>query len=339
MTSLVLTRDPVRADPVDEEPSGRKTSRISESTGELYYAYNRTSAPERSCDDNLKAPEEIIMRRPLAGEALAKQKLATFEQLQPEFEANFHFIQEVHGQRRFAAFPVTETVHYLHALWVCEWKERLLSVHMDIGRYEGQQCLSLLRRWQEGETAAVVAFLQRKLGGLPFADLTRQIQEATAVRQAADGLLQRLVHGRLVLLNRDMNLMQAFDAIFPLAEEDLISAVQVACAHYGHHPDQIEQQLAEVEDPLFSYAPHPLLAQRNMQVMNTLGINVMTLPTDLPGERSWKVVAPTEPQRPFAESVIGGYLTLLSRNNLRKLRFVGSGIVSWVRHGFVGRPE
>lgn len=237
------------------------------------------------------------MRRTLAGEALAKQKLAAFEQLQPEFEANFHFVQEVHGQRRFAVFPVTETVHYLHALWVCEWKERLLSVHMNIGRYEGQQCLSLLQGWQAGETAAVVAFLQRKLGGLPFADLTRQIQEATAVRQADDGLLQRLVHGRLVLLNRDMNLMQAFDAIFALAEDDLISAVQVACAHYGHHPGQIEQQLAEVEDPLFSYAPHPLLAQRNMQVMNSLGMNVMTLPTDLPGERSWKVVAPTEPLR------------------------------------------
>jgi hypothetical protein len=308
-------------------------------------ASNRTSAPERSCDDKLKALEEIIMRRTVAGETLAKQKLAAFEQLQPEFEANFHFIQDVHGQRRFAAFPVTETVHYLHALWVCEWKERLLSVHMNIGRYEGQQCLSLLRRWQEGETAAVVAFLQRKLGGLPFADLTRQIQEATTVRQADDGLLQRLVHGRLVLLNRDMNLMQAFDAIFSLTEDDLISEVQVACAHYGHAPSQIEQQLAEVEDPLFSYAPHPLLAQRNMQVMNNLGMNVMTLPTDLPGERSWKVVAPTEPLRPFAEAVIRGYVTLLSRNNLKRHRFVGqaplrwSGIVPWIRHRFVGRPE
>ena len=182
------------------------------------------------------------MRGPLAGEALARQKLAAFEQLQPEFEANLHFVQEVHGQRRFTAFPVIETVHYLHALWVCEWKERLLSVYMNIGRYEGQQCLSLLQRWQEGETAAAVALLQRKLGGLPFADLTRQIQEATAVRQADDGLLQRLVHGRLVLLNRDMNLMQAFDTIFALPEDDLISEVHVACAHYGHAPSQIEQQ-------------------------------------------------------------------------------------------------
>lgn len=285
------------------------------------------------------------MRRTVAGEALAKQKLAAFEHLQPEFEANFHFVQEVHGQRRFAAFPVTETVRYLHALWICERKERLLSVYTSIGRYEGQQCLSLLQQWQEGETAAVVAFLQHKLGGLPFADLTRQIQQATAVRQADDGLLQRLVHGRLVLLNRDMNLMQAFDAIFSLSADDLISEVQVACVHYGHAPGQIEQQLAEVEEPLFSYAPHPLLAQRNMQVMNSLGMNVMTLPTDLPGERSWKVVAPTEPLRPFAETVIRGYATLLSRNNLRNHRFVGqvslrwSGIVSWIKHRFVDHPE
>jgi hypothetical protein len=289
----------------------------------------------------VRALEEIIMSGTLAGGTLTKQKLAAFEQLQPEFEANFHFVQEVHGQARFAAFPVIETVHYLHALWVCEWKERLLSVRMNIGRYEGQKCLTLLQQWQEGETAAVVAFLQRKLGGMPFADLTSQIQEAAAVRQVDDGLLERLVHGRLVLLNRDMNLMQAFDAIFSLSADELISAVQGACAHYGHAPGQIEQQRAEVEDPLFSYTPHPLLAQRHMQVMNSLGVNVMTLPTDLPGERSWKVVAPTEPLRPFAETVIRGYLTLLSRNNLRQLRFVDqmslhwSGIVSWIRHRFV----
>jgi hypothetical protein len=50
------------------------------------------------------------MRRTLTGETLAEQKLAAFEQLQPEFEASFRFVQEVHGQRRFAAFPVAETV-------------------------------------------------------------------------------------------------------------------------------------------------------------------------------------------------------------------------------------
>ena len=66
-----------------------------------------------------------MVRAPTA----AKQKLEAFERLQSEFEASFHFVQEVHGQRRFSAFPVMETVHYLHALWVCECKDRLLSVY------------------------------------------------------------------------------------------------------------------------------------------------------------------------------------------------------------------
>jgi hypothetical protein len=275
-----------------------------------------------------KALKESIMRGTLAGELLAEQKLAAFTQLQPEFEASFRFVQEVHGQRRFATFPVAETVFYLHALWVCEHKDRLLSVYKNIVRYEGQHCLSLLQRWQEGETAAVVTFLQRKLDGLAFADLMHQIEEAKTARHADDGLLRRLLHGRFVLLNRAMNLLQALDGIFALPEEDLLRSVQVACAQYGHTPSQIEQQLADVENPLSTYAPHRLLAQRNMLVMNTLGINVMTLPTDLPGERSWKVVAPTESLRPFAESVIRGYQELLSptRNNLK-------------RHRFIDRPE
>jgi hypothetical protein len=109
-----------------------------------------------------------------------------------------------------------------------------------------------------------------------------------------------------------------------LSEDDLMREVQAACTHFGHTPSQIEQQLAEVEDPLSSYAPHQLLAQQNMLVMNTLGVSVMTLPTDLPGERSWKVVAPTEPLRPFAEHVIRGYLELVSpsHNNLKECRFI-----------------
>jgi hypothetical protein len=101
----------------------------------------------------------------------------------------------------------------------------------------------------------MVAFLQRKLDVLPFADIMRQIQEAKTVRHAGDGLLRRLVHGRLVLLNRGMTLMQALDGIFALSEDDLMREVQAACAHFGHTPSQIEQQLAEVEYPLSSYAP------------------------------------------------------------------------------------
>ena len=254
---------------------------------------------------------------------LINQKLEAFDQLQPEFEASFHFVQEMHGQRRFSSFPVADSVRYLHALWACECKDRLLSIYKNITRYEGHLCLELLRGWQEGEIADVVAFLQRKLDGLPFADLTRQVHEAR-YRHKDDGLARRLVHGRLVLLNRGMNLVQALDAIFRLPEDKVLHEVQVASAQYGHHPSQIERQLAEMESPLYSYVPHQMLAQRNMAVMNKLGVNVMTRPTDLPGERSWRVLEPTEPMGPFAEHVIEGYLELTSplHNNIRANRFV-----------------
>jgi hypothetical protein len=268
------------------------------------------------------------MAATLTVEKLAKQKIEAFERLQPEFEASFHFVQEMHGQRRFSVLPVMETVHYLHSLWVCECKDRLLRIFKNIKRYEGRYCLDLLRLWQEGETADVIEFLHRKLDGFPFAEFTRQIQEARTARQADDSLVRRLVHGRITLLNRSMNLMQALDSIFSFPEDDLRTEVQVACAHYGHSPSQIEQQLAEMEDPLYSYVPHQLLAQRNILVMNKLGVNVMTLPTDHPGGRSWKVAAPVEPLQPFAEHIIEGYLELVSpsHNNL-------------MRHRFVDRPE
>src|SRR6266702_3369232 len=122
----------------------------------------------------------------------------------------------------------------------------------------------------------------------------------------------------LNLLNRSMNLMQALDAIFVLPEEDLRFEVRDACAIYGHTRSQIELQLAEMFDPLYSYVPNRLLAQRNMLVMNKLGVKVMTLPTDLPGERSWKVAAPTEPMPAFAMHTIEGYLELISpsHNNI-----------------------
>lgn len=263
------------------------------------------------------------MERILAREQIAKQKSEAFEQMQPEFEASFCFVQEVHGQQRFSSFPVAETVRYLHALWVCECKDRLLSMYKNIVRYEGQQCLTLLHSWQEGETADVVAFLHRKLDGLPFAELTRQIQQASIGMDDA-GLLRRLVHGRLILLNRAMNLMQALNAIFALSDDDLRGEVRAACAHYGHRPDQIEHQLAEMESPLYCYVPHPLLAQRTMAIMNTLGRHLTILPTDRPGERSWKVAEPTKAPRPFAEQVIAGYLELVSptHNNPKGYRFI-----------------
>jgi hypothetical protein len=260
----------------------------------------------------------------LAVEKLAKQKIEAFERLQHEFEVSFHFVQDVHGQRRFSALPVIETVHYLHALWICECKDRLLSIYKNIERYEGRYCLELLQRWQEGVTVDVIEFLHRKFDVFPFAELTRQIQEARSARQADDSLVRRLVHGRITLLNRSMNLMQALDGIFALSEDDLRKEVRVACTHYGHHPGQIEQQLAEMEDPLYSYMPHRLLAQRNMLAMNKVGVNVMTLPTDRPGERSSKVDTPEEPLPSFADHMIEGYLALTSPryNNIMGHRFV-----------------
>lgn len=264
------------------------------------------------------------MVTPLAAEKLAKQKLEAFERLQSEFEASFQFVQEVHGQRRFSTFPVMESVHYLHSLWICECKDRVLSIYKHIERFEGRYCLDLLRRWQKGDTADGVAFLHAKLDGFPFVELTQQIMYARTTRSADDGLVRRLIHGRLTLLNRSMNLMQALEAIFALPEEDLTYEVRDACAIYGHSVNQIEQQLAEMDSPLYSYIPNRLLAQRNMLVMNKLGVNVMTLPTDRPGERTSKVAVSTEPFPSFAMHTIEGYLELVSpsHNNVMRERFV-----------------
>src|SRR5215469_130319 len=249
------------------------------------------------------------MATTLATQALATQKLEAFEQLQSEFETSFHFVQNVHGQRRFPTFSISDIVHYLHALWICECKDRLLSVPKTIERYEGELCLRLLHNWQEDDTAAVVTFLQRKLDMLPFAELTYQIHEAQ--QPGSDqGLARRLIHGRAILLNRGMNLMQALDAIFALPEEELLKEVQAACIHYGHTPSQIEQQIAEMKMPLYSYLRHQALAQRNMAVMNKMGVNVTIKPDDLPGLRSGRVVEPDEPMPPFAEHIIAGYQEL-----------------------------
>lgn len=47
---------------------------------------------------------------------LIQQKLAAFEQLEPTFVDCFHFMQDVHGQKRFPTFSVADSVRYLHAL-------------------------------------------------------------------------------------------------------------------------------------------------------------------------------------------------------------------------------
>ncbi|HKV58893.1 MAG TPA: hypothetical protein VJO32_11455 [Ktedonobacteraceae bacterium] len=263
------------------------------------------------------------MAATLAAQELVKQKLAAFEQLQPTFEECFPFVQQVHGQRRFATFSIDSVVRYLHALWVCECKDRLLSIYRNIERYEGIYCLHLLRNWQEGETADVVDFLQRKLDMMPFADLTRQIHEAKT-HHKGDSLSHRLIDGRGILLNRGMNLMQMYDAIFALPEEQLFVEVRAVCTRYGHTLEQIERQIAELRTDLYTYVPSQALAQRNMGLMNKMGVSVMSRPSDQPGNRSWRVLEPTIPPVPFAEHVIDGYIELTAPefNNPKDVRFV-----------------
>jgi hypothetical protein len=199
----------------------------------------------------------------------------------------------------------------------------LLSIYKNITRYEGHYCLELLRLWQEEDTASVVAFLHRKLDMQPLAEITRQFHEARRLHND-DGLANRLMHGRKVLLDRGMNLMQALDAIFRLAEEELFKEVRAACEQYGHLPEQIEQQQKEMNSPLYAYVPNQVLAQRNMTVMNKLGVNVTFRPSDLPGRRSWRVVTPTEPLSPYAEHIVVGYQELIApwHNNIRSVSFV-----------------
>lgn len=257
---------------------------------------------------------------------LIKQKLAAFERIRPEFEKCFHFLQDVHGQKRFAAFPVASSVYYLHALWLCECKDRLLSVYKNIQRYEGRRCLELLRQWQEGDTAEVIEFLSYKLDMLPLGDITRQLQEARRLptNEESEGLIKRLEHGRLVMLNRGMNLMRALDAIFSLSDDALLVEVRAACQQYGHTAEQIELQLAEMNSPLYAYRLHQALAQQNMTLMNKLGITVLTQPTDAPGDRTQAVLDPEELLSPFAIHVIKGYQQLRAPeyNNRLGVRFI-----------------
>ena len=256
-------------------------------------------------------------------QVLVEQKLDAFERLRPEFEESFVFVQQVHGQRRFTSFPVDSTVRYLHSLWICECKDRLLSIYKNIERYEGAYCLGLLRRWQEGETADIVDFLHRKLDMMPFSDLTRQIQDAMQ-QQQGENLVHRLIEGRGTLLNRGINLMQAFDAIFALSAEELMNDVRAACEQYGHQPDQVGLQLAEFETPLYASVTSKALARRNMEEMNKMGVTVMSRPSDQPGERTERVLEPDILPRPFAEQIIEGYVEMTApwHNNIRGVRFV-----------------
>lgn len=242
---------------------------------------------------------------------LTRRKLEAFALTEEDFVASFSFVQDVHGRRRFSSFPVANAVQYLHALYLCECKDRLLSVPKNNSqRYEGARCLELLRGWQAGHSADVIAFIHRKLDEQPFAELTRQIEAAGRTGDAP--LAQRLVSGRTVLLNRNFNLSYAMDAMFALDPEPLRAEVRAACAHFGHTPDTIERQLAELQSDLYAYAPSAVLARRNMLVMNRLGPYVMDADGDLPGKRTAHVRPPASPEPPYAEAIIAGEMTLLS---------------------------
>jgi hypothetical protein len=223
--------------------------------------------------------------------------------MQTDFEAGFHFAQEVHGQRRLASFPVSAIVRYFHSLWLCGLKDRLLSVPHTIERYDGQRALELLATWQEGDAASVVEFLQDKLNMLPFGSITRELQEAQ--RPGGDPVrAQRLAHGRQVLLNRSFNLHTALDTIFSLSPDELTQVVRSSCRDAGLGVEAIRERLAELDAPIYGPAGHPALAQRNMVVMNALGVRVTDHGADRPGYRTARVARPTMPSGPYAETAI-----------------------------------
>lgn len=250
---------------------------------------------------------------------LITDKLEAFQRIEDEFRRSFEFVQQVHGERRFMSFPVAETVHYLHALWVCDAKDHLLSIPKTIRRYEGRLCLDLLRVWQAGDTAPVVDFLQRKLDMLPLVDVTIQIQRAAAVSD--DRLLRRLLYGRCNMLHRQSNLVTALDAIFQPVPRALTEEVVRACREYGHTPEEIAEQIARIQAPIYAFVPHPDLARRNMLVMNSLGVALTDNPASRPGDRTMRVEVPTIPAAPYAQVTILGAMTLCSPgwNNPRHL--------------------
>lgn len=258
--------------------------------------------------DTDRAPTEDV---PMA--RLVADKLDAFERIREDFDASFAYIQDVHGQRRFTSFPVASIVRYLHALWICDCKDLLLCVprgRSARARYGGKHALELLRSIQEGNAGGVVAFLEQKLGHMSFTEITRGFQ--TATQSGDDALTHRLAHGRQVLLNRARNLECALETIFTLSPEQLMHRARPACAQHGHTVPRIEAQLAALQTPLYQYVRHPALAERNMLLMNTVGVRVTDNDADRPGRRTWRVQMPPPPGRSYAEQVIMGATTLVS---------------------------
>ena len=241
---------------------------------------------------------------------LTARKLADFARIEEEFLESFIFVQDVHGQRRFSSFPLEQVVRYLHALYICDLKDRLLSVYTNIMRYEGERCLRLLRGWQEGQTAAVIAFIHRKLDNLPFGEVSRQIERSANSGDAQTA--SRLAEGRVVLLNRNYNLSHALDAIIMPEPAQLRGEVLALCARLGHTPADLDRQIADLHSDVYSYAPSAPLARRNMLVMNSLGVRIANTRGARPSDRTDRVGRPTIPAPPYAEEVIPGAMTLVS---------------------------
>ncbi|GHO45511.1 hypothetical protein [Ktedonospora formicarum] len=265
---------------------------------------------------------------------IVRQKLAAFEQLRPEYERCFRFVQEAHGQKRLTICSIAEIVYYLHARWVCDSKGELLSVPHSPKRLDGKRCLELLRDWQiNGESAEVIAFLQYRLDTLPFADLTRQIDLAEVSAMNPE-IAQRLRNGRRVLLNRGFNLLLALDAIGTLSHEEISSQVRLACERYGHLPKQIKEQLALAESPLFSYVPHQELARYNMLLMNTLTQDIRPIQeADKKAHMDDPPATQDTSQPPLAEFSFPFYqeLTSTDHNNVMRHRFYNAVPMSAAR--------
>jgi hypothetical protein len=230
---------------------------------------------------------------------LIQEKLAAFERLEPAFRESFVYVEQMHGQRRFPAVPLAAIVRYVHALWLCARKDALLSVPLTLPRYDRRRALDLLLEWQEGDTAAVVVFLEEKLDMLPFGELTRQIEASAAAGDEA--VVARLRHGRAILLNRGINLHHALEVMFAPSPRELVSAVRTVCAEQGITPEEIRRQQALLDTPVYRYMPHAELARRNMVVMNSLGVHVTESPADRPGERTARVSSPEQPLPAYAE--------------------------------------
>jgi hypothetical protein len=263
---------------------------------------------------------DVVVRGGLAPESqLVIEKIAAFDRISGEVLANFPYVQDVHGQRRFSSFPILATVHYLHALWICNCKDMLLSVPVTgrrrkgsdgrFERYEGQYALELLRQWQEGKTSNLVDFLELKLDYAPFGLIMRSFE--AAIQNEDRALARRLAHGRTILLNRTQNLVCALRNIFALQPDRQLREVHEACAQYGHTIEQCDEQLAAMDSALYSYVPHPALARRNMQLMNSLGMRITDNAADRPGKRTASVQRPAMPQYAYADFVVMGATTLL----------------------------